>query len=159
MEWVLVTAVKTELALVVQAVHVQWRIATVAQMEPVPVVQDVIATMHGQCQCGPDGCNCAGSGMQGTCASCGGHSYGMHGMIGHGMNAVSGTIQSDTDPGKGHDQHQLAVLLAPRDRSYTGLLTYSASENVQLVALHGPLPEGKVKGQTIWTPDGKTKFG
>jgi hypothetical protein len=49
-------------------------------------------------------------------------------------------------------------LLAPRDRSYTGLLTYSASENVQLVALHGPLPEGKVKGQTIWTPDGKTKF-
>jgi hypothetical protein len=82
----------------------------------------------------------------------------MHGMIGHGMNAVSGTIQSDTDPGKGHDQHQLAVLLAPRDRSYTGLLTYSASENVQLVALHGPLPEGKVKGQTIWTPDGKTKF-
>jgi hypothetical protein len=43
MEWVLVTAVKTELALVVQAVPVQWRIATVAQMEPVPVVQDVIA--------------------------------------------------------------------------------------------------------------------
>ncbi|MFB5618201.1 MAG: hypothetical protein ACE5RE_01235, partial [Candidatus Nitrosomaritimum aestuariumsis] len=37
-------------------------------------------------------------------------------------------------------------------------LTYSASENVQLVALHGPLPEGKVKGQATWTPDGKTHF-
>ena len=82
----------------------------------------------------------------------------MHGMTGHGMNAISGTIQSDQDPGMGHEEHQLAVLLPPRDRPYTGLLTYSASENVQLVALHGPLPEGKVKGQPYWTPDDKTNF-
>jgi hypothetical protein len=79
-------------------------------------------------------------------------------MANHGMNAVSGTIQSDQDPGMGHEEHQLAVLLPPRDRPYTGLLTYSASENVQLVALHGPLSEGKVKGQPYWTPDGKTNF-
>ena len=82
----------------------------------------------------------------------------MHGMAGHGMKATSGTIQSETDPGQGHEQHQLAVMLAPRDRAYSGLLTYSASENVQLVALHGPLPEGKVMGQPTWTPDGKTHF-
>jgi len=96
--------------------------------------------------------------MDGTCAMCGGHYGMMHGMVGHGMKATSGTIQSETDPGQGHEQHQLAVMLAPRDRAYSGLLTYSASENVQLVALHGPLPEGKVMGQPTWTPDGKTHF-
>ena len=137
--------------------------------------------MNHQCQCGSDGCNCPGcscsedgtctchgsnhqcscgghDGMYGTCSSCGGSSGMMHGMANHGMNAVSGTIQSDQDPGMGHEEHQLAVLLPPRDRPYTGLLTYSASENVQLVALHGPLSEGKVKGQPYWTPDGKTNF-
>ena len=36
---------------------------------------------------------------------------------------------------------------------------YSASENVQLVALHGPLQPGQAAhGQAIWTPDGETKF-
>jgi len=38
------------------------------------------------------------------------------------------------------------------------VLTYSASENVQLVALQGPLTDDEVMGQSIWTPDGKTKF-
>jgi hypothetical protein len=37
-------------------------------------------------------------------------------------------------------------------------LTYSASEPIQLVALHGPLAEGEDAGQAIWSPDGKTKF-
>jgi hypothetical protein len=41
---------------------------------------------------------------------------------------------------------------------YKGTLTYSASESVQLVALTGPLAEGEDRGQSIWTPDGKTKF-
>lgn len=74
------------------------------------------------------------------------------------MTAYSGTIKSETDPGMGHEQHQLAVLLPPSSNVYAGLLTYSASENVQLVALHGPLTDDEVMGQTIWTPDGKTKF-
>ena len=38
------------------------------------------------------------------------------------------------------------------------MVTYSASENIQLVVLHGPLPAGEDKGQPIWTPDGETKF-
>ncbi|MFZ8938341.1 MAG: hypothetical protein ACO2Y5_08845, partial [Nitrosopumilaceae archaeon] len=140
--------------------------------------------MHSQCQCGQDGCNCPGcscsedgtctchgdghqcscgghDGMKGTCASCAGPSGQMHGMydaIDSQMKTESDTIQSKTDPGLGHEQHQLAVILPPSDKMYKGVLTYSASENVQLVALHGPLTNEEVMGQATWTPDGKTHF-
>jgi len=70
----------------------------------------------------------------------------------------TGTIKSMQDPGVGHETHQLAIILPPSDKTYSGLLTYSASEPIQLVALHGPLAEGEDAGQAIWTPDGKTKF-
>ncbi|MEM2159985.1 MAG: hypothetical protein QXN55_03415, partial [Candidatus Nitrosotenuis sp.] len=70
----------------------------------------------------------------------------------------TGTLTSTTDPGIGHESHQLAVILPPSDKPYSGFITYSASEPVQLVALTGPLAEGEDKGQPIWTPDGKTKF-
>lgn len=65
---------------------------------------------------------------------------------------------SEQDPGVGHEAHQLAVLLAPSDKVYSGTLNYDASEPIQLVTLHGPLKAGEDKGQAIWTPDGKTKF-
>ena len=65
---------------------------------------------------------------------------------------------SDTDPGMGHESHQLAILLAPSDKVYSGTLKYDASERIQLVTLHGPLADGEDKGQAIWSPDGKTKF-
>ena len=71
---------------------------------------------------------------------------------------ATGTITSIQDPGVGHEGHQLAVLLAPSENVYAGQLTYSASENVQLVALHGPLAIGEDIGQPIWTPDGETKY-
>jgi len=70
----------------------------------------------------------------------------------------TGTLTSATDPGVGHESHQLALILKPSEKPYSGLLTYSASQPVQLVALTGPLAEGEDKGQPIWTPDGKTKF-
>jgi len=70
----------------------------------------------------------------------------------------SETITSVQDPGQGHESHQLAVILPPSKNVYVGTLTYSASEPVQYVALHGPLKEGEDKGQPIWTPDGKTKY-
>jgi hypothetical protein len=70
----------------------------------------------------------------------------------------TGTIESVQDPGIGHETHQLAIILPPSENTYGGLLTYSASEPIQLVALHGPLKEGEDNGQAIWTPDGKTKF-
>ncbi len=65
---------------------------------------------------------------------------------------------SVTDPGVGHESHQLAILLAPSDKVYSGTLNYDASEKIQLVTLHGPLADGEDKGQAIWTPDGETKF-
>ncbi|CDI05208.1 exported hypothetical protein [Candidatus Nitrosotenuis uzonensis] len=76
----------------------------------------------------------------------------------HISKIVTGTATSIQDPGLGHESHQLAVILPPSDKIYKGMLTYSASEPVQLVALTGPLAEGQDKGQPIWTPDGKTKF-
>jgi len=62
------------------------------------------------------------------------------------------------DPGVGHETHQIAILLAPSDKVYSGTLSYDASESIQLVTLHGPLADGEDKGQAIWTPDGVTKF-
>ena len=100
----------------------------------------------GTCTCGTE-CNCSGSSTDGTCTHCG-MTGDSHVMEGHMMTAHSGTIQSETDPGKGHEQHQLAVLLPPSEKMYKGLLTYSASENVQLVALHGPLTDDEVTGNT-----------
>jgi len=63
------------------------------------------------------------------------------------------------DSGLGHEQHSLALILPPRDIPYQGgVVAYSASEDVQLVALMGPLDEDQINGQTIWTPDGETKY-
>ncbi|QLH03339.1 hypothetical protein C5F47_07160 [Nitrosopumilus cobalaminigenes] len=70
----------------------------------------------------------------------------------------TGTITSVQDPGQGHESHQLAIILPPSEKVYRGMFTYVASENVQLVALHGPLKQGEDKGQAIWSPDGKTKY-
>ena len=76
----------------------------------------------------------------------------------YSWNTVTGTITSSQDPGLGHESHQLALILPPTDKVYKGVLTYDASEPIQLVVLHGPLAEGEDKGQKIWTPDGETKF-
>ncbi|MGI0064910.1 MAG: hypothetical protein ACREAL_08605, partial [Nitrosopumilaceae archaeon] len=72
---------------------------------------------------------------------------------------MTGTLDSMQDPGTGHESHQLAIILPPSEKTYSGVLTYSASEPIQLVALHGPLAAGEDMGQKIWTPDGgTTKF-
>ena len=60
----------------------------------------------------------------------------------HEMQSKAGTLTSVQDPGVGHESHQLAIILPPTDKVYKGILTYSASENIQLVALHGPLAPG-----------------
>ncbi|WP_428323897.1 cupredoxin domain-containing protein [Nitrosopumilus sp.] len=61
------------------------------------------------------------------------------------------------DPGIGHEEHQLAVLLAPSENTYSGTLLYDASENIQLVSLRGPIGDDE-KPSKIWTPDGETRF-
>jgi len=67
-------------------------------------------------------------------------------------------IESVKDPGLGHEFHQLAVILPPSDKVYSGTITYDASEPIQLVSLKGPLAPEENSQQPIWTPDGKTKF-
>jgi plastocyanin len=64
---------------------------------------------------------------------------------------------SDVDPGMGHESHQLAILLAPSDKVYSGTLIYDASENIQLVTLRGPIGADEKPAKT-WTPDGETIF-
>jgi len=76
----------------------------------------------------------------------------------HAWITATGTIQSMLDPGIGHETHQLAIILPPTDMIYKGIVSYDASEPIQLVALHGPLAAGEDSGQPIWTPDGETKF-
>ncbi len=71
---------------------------------------------------------------------------------------MSGTITSETDPGEGHASHQIAVILPPTDKVYVGKVTYSASEPVQYVTIHGPLAEDEIGGQPIWSPMGETKY-
>jgi len=70
----------------------------------------------------------------------------------------SGTMTSVQDPGQGHEAHQIAVILPPTDKIYVGKVTFSASEPVQYVTIHGPLTEGESKGQPIWSPMGETKY-
>jgi hypothetical protein len=88
-----------------------------------------------------------------------GEPEGQKSLMQHSFSSTqTDTITSVQDPGIGHETHQLAVILPPSDNVYVGRITFSASEPVQFVALHGPLKEGEDKGQPIWTPDGKTKF-
>jgi hypothetical protein len=63
------------------------------------------------------------------------------------------------DPGIGHEDHSIALILPPRDIPYQGgVVSYSASEDVQLVALVGPLADDEILGQPTWTADGETHY-
>ncbi len=70
---------------------------------------------------------------------------------------MTGTIESIIDPGLGHQFHSLAIIIPPSEDVYSGTLSYSASEPIQLVSLEGPLALGKT-APMIWTPDGNTNF-
>ena len=49
-----------------------------------------------------------------------------------------GTVTSDVDPLKGHEGHQAAVILPPRNDSalYSGTLTFTASKPVQVAVIN-----------------------
>ena len=69
------------------------------------------------------------------------------------------TIQSSQDPGLGHENHQLALILSPNEGTiYDGSMTFTASEPVQIVVLHEITTQDS-KGQPTWTVDGKTLYG
>jgi len=69
------------------------------------------------------------------------------------------TFTSTQDPGKGHQNHQLAIILAPNQGTlYDGSLTYTASDQVEIFVLH-EISNVDSKGQPIWTVDEKTVYG
>ncbi|MDE1828968.1 MAG: hypothetical protein KGI25_01465 [Thaumarchaeota archaeon] len=68
------------------------------------------------------------------------------------------TITSSEDPGIGHSNEQLAMILAPNNGTlYDGTLTYTASEPVQIVVLH-KIDKSDSKGQPVWTVDNNTIY-
>jgi hypothetical protein len=69
------------------------------------------------------------------------------------------TITSSQDPGQGHENHQLALILSPNEGTiYDGSMTFTSSEPVQIVVLH-EIGSQDSKGQPTWTVDGKTTYG
>jgi len=69
------------------------------------------------------------------------------------------TISSSQDPGQGHENHQLALILSPNAGTlYDGSMTFTSSEPVQIVVLH-EINSQDAKGQPTWTVDGKTIYG
>jgi hypothetical protein len=75
-------------------------------------------------------------------------------------NNKIGTIQSIPSTLLRNNSEQLAVIIPPTTANqYSGKLSYTASQNVQLVVFHGPLGSGEGKEQRIWSPDnGKTRY-
>lgn len=69
------------------------------------------------------------------------------------------TITSSTDPGQGHESHQLAFILTPNKGTiYDGSITFVSSKPIQIAVLHEILPHER-KGQPTWTVDGETIYG
>ena len=69
------------------------------------------------------------------------------------------TITSTQDPGMGHENHQLAMILSPNQGTiYDGSMTFSSSEPMQIFILHEISPSD-AKGQPTWSIDGKTIYG
>ena len=69
------------------------------------------------------------------------------------------TITSSQDPGQGHQNHQLALVLSPNEGTlYDGSMTFTSSKPVQIVVLHEINPK-EVKGQPTWTVNGNSVYG
>ena len=68
------------------------------------------------------------------------------------------TITSSQDPGQGHENHQLSLILSPNEGTlYDGSMTFTSNEPVDVVVLH-EITGNDVKGQPTWTIDGKTIY-
>lgn len=68
------------------------------------------------------------------------------------------TFTSVEDPGIGHSSEQLAMVLGPNNGTiYSGTLTYTASEPVQIVVFH-KIDKSDSRGQPVWTIDNNTIY-
>ena len=69
------------------------------------------------------------------------------------------TITSSQDPGLGHENHQLAVILSPNEGTiYDGSMTFTSSESVKVVVLH-EISHNDVHGQDVWNVNEGTIYG
>lgn len=68
------------------------------------------------------------------------------------------TMTSSQDPGQGHENHQLALILSPNEGTlYHGSMTFTSSEPVEIAVLH-EINSNDAKGQPTWTIDGNTIY-
>ncbi|MEK6866720.1 MAG: hypothetical protein AABX46_04660, partial [Thermoproteota archaeon] len=68
------------------------------------------------------------------------------------------TMTSSQDPGQGHENHQLALILSPNEGTlYDGSMTFTSSEPVEIAVLH-EINSNDAKGQPTWTIDGNTIY-
>ena len=69
------------------------------------------------------------------------------------------TVQSNLSHLLNDTNQQVAMIVPPTKNHYSGILCYSAPEDVHVVVFHGPQTPEEHKGQKIWSPDnGKTKY-
>ena len=69
------------------------------------------------------------------------------------------TITSSQDPGLGHENHQLALILSPNEGTiYDGSMTFTSSELVKVVVLH-EINQNDVQGQDVWNVNENTIYG
>jgi hypothetical protein len=69
------------------------------------------------------------------------------------------TITSSQDPGLGHENHQLSLILSPNEGTiYDGSMTFTSSELVKVVVLH-EINQNDVQGQDTWTVNENTIYG
>ena len=69
------------------------------------------------------------------------------------------TFTSSQDPGQGHENHQLSLILSPNEGTiYDGSMTFTSSEPVQIIVLH-EINSDDAKGQPTWSIDGDTVYG
>lgn len=77
--------------------------------------------------------------------------------VGERIKIDNQEFKSMQDPGQGHETHQIAILLPPKEGIvYSGTFSYEATSPVQIVVLHDLLP-----GMTptkVYTIDGQKKW-
>ena len=69
------------------------------------------------------------------------------------------TITSFQDPGLGHGNHQLALILSPNEGTiYDGSMTFTSSDLVQVVVLH-EINQNHIQGQDTWIVNKNMIYG
>ncbi|ARS65271.1 hypothetical protein NMSP_1673 [Candidatus Nitrosomarinus catalina] len=69
------------------------------------------------------------------------------------------TITSSQDPGLGHEDHQLALVLSPNEGTiYDGSMTFTSSELVNVIVLH-EINQNDVNGQETWAVNESKIYG